>query len=111
MRTGPKPRPAFDRLMERVVITNDGCWVSGHAKNNGYAMITDADGRMVRAHRLAYEHLVGPIDDGLQLDHLCRVRPCVNPSHLEQVTTAENLRRGALARACVGSPPTKGKEQ
>jgi hypothetical protein len=46
------------------------------------------------AHRWAWEHLVGPIPDGLILDHLCRVHHCVNPDHLEPVTTAVNLTRG-----------------
>lgn len=45
-----------------------------------------------------YEAFVGPIPDGLQIDHLCRVRHCVNPAHLEPVTIAENVRRGAAAQ-------------
>lgn len=52
-----------------------------------------------RAHRVAYEQLVGQIPNGLDLDHLCRVRCCVNPDHLEPVTRSENLRRS----------PTKGR--
>ena len=46
------------------------------------------------AHRLVYEHLIGPVPEGLELDHLCKTRHCVNPAHLEPVTHAENLRRG-----------------
>ncbi|MEU7240240.1 HNH endonuclease signature motif containing protein [Streptomyces sparsogenes] len=46
------------------------------------------------AHRFAYETLVGPIPEHLQLDHLCRVRHCVNPDHLEPVSSRENTRRG-----------------
>jgi len=52
--------------------------------------------RQVRAHRFAYELLVGPIPEGLALDHLCRVRRCVAPAHLEAVTQRENVRRGLL---------------
>jgi len=48
---------------------------------------------MVKAHRWAYETCVGSINDGLQIDHLCRVRECVNPDHLQPVTHAENMRR------------------
>lgn len=50
--------------------------------------------RPIVAHRVSYEHFVGPIPDGLQLDHLCRNRGCVNPAHLEPVTQRENLLRG-----------------
>jgi hypothetical protein len=50
--------------------------------------------RSVLAHRFAYESLVGSIDDGLVIDHLCRNRGCVNPAHMEVVTSAENTRRG-----------------
>lgn len=48
------------------------------------------------AHRWLWERLVGPVSGALQLDHLCRNRACVNPDHLEPVTAAENVRRGAL---------------
>ncbi len=60
---------------------------------NGYGQF-HRKGSVIRAHRFAYEDMVGPIPDGLELDHLCRVRRCVNPSHLEPVTTEENLLRG-----------------
>lgn len=53
---------------------------------------------MVPAYRFAYEFLVGPIPDGLELDHLCRVRLCVNPAHLEPVTHAENNKRAGVAK-------------
>jgi len=63
--------------------------------------------RNVPAHRFSYERLVGPIPDGLQLDHLCRNPPCVNPAHLEPVTNRENGRRGmagALQRSRTHCP-------
>lgn len=76
----------------------DGCWLWQGARDvDGYGLLRS--GRpMRRAHRFAYEAVIGPIPKGLQLDHLCRVRNCVNPAHLEPVTGRENLRREAAAR-------------
>lgn len=51
------------------------------------------------SHRLAYEEIVGPIPDGLHLDHLCKNRRCLNPEHLEPVTPQENLRRSSVLEA------------
>lgn len=82
-----------ERFWAKVQKT-DGCW------NWIGAMSIDGYGRMLRggknvnAHRIAYELLVGPIPSGLTLDHLCRNRKCVNPSHLEPVTRGENVLRG-----------------
>jgi hypothetical protein len=71
------------------------CWVATTSlKGDGYARITDARGVRILAHRWTYEQFVGPIPDGLQIDHLCRVRHCVNPDHLEPVTSRENTMRG-----------------
>lgn len=73
--------------------TEDGCWLwNGHRESNGYGRFRH-DGRRSGAHRFAYEAEVGPIPDGLTIDHLCRVRHCVNPAHLEAVTSRENTRR------------------
>lgn len=61
--------------------------------DDGYGKVT-SQGRRTLAHRVAYEHGRGPIPEGLQIDHLCRQPSCVNPDHLEAVTSAENVRRG-----------------
>lgn len=71
-----------------------GCWLwTGAKTSNGYGYLNTDGGRRL-AHRFSYESLVGPIPAGLQLDHLCRVRHCVNPTHLEPVTQRENVLRG-----------------
>src|SRR4051812_43428872 len=76
----------------------DGCWLWAGAKNDrGYPQVGH-EGRTVYAHRLYYTLLVGAIPPGLDLDHLCRKRSCVNPQHLEPVTHAENVRRGATTK-------------
>lgn len=84
----------LDRFMEKVMVdTNSGCWLwAGNISPQGYGRISGF--REPQAHRLAYNLYIGPIPNGLDLDHKCRVRCCVNPSHLEPVTRAENLRRG-----------------
>jgi hypothetical protein len=78
---------------------NSGCWLwMGQISTVGYGQIrvrTKALWRTFGAHRVIYESLIGPIPDGLGLDHKCCVPSCVNPSHLEPVTQAENMRRAA----------------
>jgi hypothetical protein len=70
------------------------CWLwTGAIHRDGYAAIR-AGGKHRKVHRIAYELLVGPIPEGLQLDHLCRERHCLNPLHLEPTTPSENKRRG-----------------
>ncbi|MFD4474720.1 HNH endonuclease signature motif containing protein [Streptomyces sp. NPDC058471] len=70
------------------------CWLwTAAVAANGYGVYR-RDGKTRYAHRLAWEFLVGPIPEGMVLDHLCRIRHCVNPDHTEIVTQAENLRRG-----------------
>ena len=88
-------RPLGERLGELISPEpNTGCWLwLGCFSDTGYGSLYYA-GRNQNAHRLVYEHFIGPVPTGLHLDHLCRVRGCVNPEHLEPVTCRENLRRG-----------------
>lgn len=77
------------------VDESTGCWLwQGARTEEGYGRYRHAGEPQRRAHRFAYEVLVGPIPAGLVLDHLCRVRNCVNPAHLEPVTDRENVLRG-----------------
>jgi hypothetical protein len=76
------------------VARGDGCWLwMGPINQMGYGRATHR-GRRQLAHRVAFELTNGPVPDGLVLDHLCRVKACVNPAHLEAVTNRENVRRG-----------------
>ena len=92
----PLGRPdAVKRFWDKVAKgSGDECWLwTGRLGDRGYVRF-QVDGRLIQVHRFAYELLVGPIPVGLTIDHLCRVRHCVNPSHLEPVTVQENLMRG-----------------
>ena len=84
------------------VLPYGRCWLWAGASTNGYGVASVGGrrpkGRQVRIHRAAYEALVGPIPDGMHVDHLCRVRNCYNPAHLEAVTQAENNQRSNALR-------------
>jgi hypothetical protein len=81
-----------ERFEAKLLAAGD-CWIwNAKRAHNGYGQFY-VSGRQVIAHRFSYELHVGPIPEGLQIDHLCRVRACVNPAHLEVVTHAENMRR------------------
>jgi len=105
-----------ERFMTFVITEpNSGCWIHmGALDSHGYAGFRRSPysgNKWQRAHRASYEMFVGEIPKNLGLDHLCRVRCCVNPAHLEPVTSKENNRRGVRAanqRAITHCP--KGHE-
>jgi hypothetical protein len=86
---------------------DDECWSWDRPTPSGYGRFKIAE-KMFYAHRIAYELLVGPIPEGLQLDHLCRQRSCCNPTHLEPVTNRVNSLRsnnvGAIHAAVTHCP-------
>jgi hypothetical protein len=83
----------MDWFWEKVEKT-DTCWEwRGSHATNGYGRFQTSGGSKA-AHRISYEALTGPVPRGLELDHLCRNRSCVNPEHLEPVTHQENVLRG-----------------
>ncbi len=82
------------RFLAKVEFSADGCWDwCGWVAPNGYGQVRLMK-KLYYAHRLSYLAFVGEIPAGLDLDHLCRNRRCVNPYHLEPVTRKENLDRG-----------------
>lgn len=100
-RIGVNTNPTRRKSLEACyVVDTHGCWIwMAQLDRKGYPIAwnpEDATDR--RAHRMIYEERVGPIPAGMQLDHLCRVRRCVNPEHMQPVTNAENQQRGAKAK-------------
>jgi len=86
-------------VANKITATNErGCWLWGRATTNGYGVVQH-EGRIQRAHRVVFLLLRGQIADGLELDHLCRSRACVNPDHLEPVKQKVNNLRSESASA------------
>lgn len=85
-----------DRIASRVRY-DDGCWIWTGAPSNGYGVAAFGD-RDFSVHFIVYRILVGPVPEGLELDHLCERRACCNPMHLEPVTCRENILRGKGSR-------------
>lgn len=98
--------PWQERFWSKVDMANlFGCWEwRAYRRPDGYGVFNTDHSRPLRAHRVAYELVVGPIPAGLTVDHLCRNRGCVNPAHLEPVTMKENTLRG------MSSPATRARQ-
>lgn len=92
-RTGTVAHRFFDRC-----AIPDGCWLwTGSLKGNGYGSFA-WDGKTQHPHRVSYELFVGPIPEGMQIDHICNNPRCVNPRHLSPAWPVENLTYGAFRR-------------
>jgi hypothetical protein len=111
--TQPTPAPDYlaeaatlARFMERINRTASGCWEWTSYRNYAGYGLFNTGGSPRRVHRLAYTHFIGPIPDGLQVDHVCRNRACCNPDHLEAVTPSVNTLRAVPYR----SKPAPGRQ-
>ncbi len=111
--TGSKPEPIEDRIQRNSMTEpNSGCWLwLGWLNRDGYGRMklgSEKGGTMRQpmAHRASYEFYKGPIPEGMELDHICSVRCCVNPDHLEIVTSRENT-----ARTCKRNKGDKWKSK
>ncbi len=91
---GKVPRSMIDRALDGFIPEpNTGCWLwRFKGDRSGYGKVAEGmrGSRIHMAHRVIYEHFKGPIPDGLFVDHVCRVKGCVNPDHLRVVTIAVN---------------------
>lgn len=124
MKPGPKPRPAAERVLGMIEqVTETGCWIyMGFLNANGYgrhmvrSRFAEGKARATKAHitklahRIVYEATLGAVPAGLELDHICRVRCCVNPAHLRAITHAENVRRSLPRRSLVRTHCIRGHE-
>lgn len=87
-----------ERILNSKTIDENGCWIwQKRISSTGYGQIwvttSFGKGSVLGAHRVSYRVFKGDIDEGLQIDHLCKVRSCINPDHLEAVTAQENVHR------------------
>ena len=97
MKPGPVSQPIKERLLKNSDRSGE-CWLWLKSCNyKGYGQI-GWKGKTYKTHRVSFEVFVGPIPAGLQIDHLCRIRHCIRPSHLEPVTCKENIRRGIRSK-------------
>lgn len=108
-RPGRVPEPLAQRI-HRLTDQSGECWLwLGRLNRRGYGHMTVAK-RTCLAHRVSYETFVGPIPEGLEIDHLCRITRCVNPSHLEAVTPSVNMRRAMAATGQIAGKRIGGKQ-
>ena len=99
--TGNPNGPLPISPLERYEIDSNGCWIwTGAIHKSGYGQIK-WKGKSTVAHRVMYTIFKGEIPKGLVIDHLCNIKKCVNPEHLEAVTTSENTQRAWNRNHCI----------
>ena len=109
-RRGGRPAEPLNERILRLTDRSGECWLwLGRLDRFGYGRIT-VNKQSAKAHRVSYETFVGPIPAGLQIDHLCRVRHCVRPQHLEPVTAKVNMHRAAAATGAIAGKRVGGMQ-
>ena len=99
-------RPPIQRFAENVKFEPNGCWGwLGYGKGKGYSGFWTGR-KTIYAHRWSYETFVGPIPDGMHIDHVCRHRTCVNPCHLRIVTPRQNALENSVGLAAANTVKT-----
>lgn len=124
--TGTKPidipERVLNRAMEKYEVDENGCWISGYSiGSHGYGQIgwwENGRTRTITHHRATWTAAFGPVPDGMTLDHICCVKRCVRPSHLQVLSMEANSRRGtrgveaAIEGECLhGHGPMTRKER
>lgn len=107
----PRGLTAVEYLLLKTVIDPiTGCWIWQGSPSDRYARLSGHNKYGTRSgHRLSYETFIGPIPDGLTLDHGCRNTKCINPEHLEPVTQKVNLERAPTALATINAAKARCK--
>lgn len=111
-----RPAPTQDEKAEQffskfVADAQTGCWLwTANKSKSGYGQFRKTTGINMRAHRYSYEFFRGKIPEGLVIDHLCMVKNCVNPCHLEVVTIKENTNRAIKVNGHVNAMKTHCKQ-
>lgn len=105
---GKTVNPPIYRVLAKCEVVESGCWeFRGSLTSDGYGRVNTGsrkDGTRTgkSTHRVSYEHFIGPIPEGLSIDHLCRNTICVNPDHLEAVPIRVNILRGMSPLVVLG---------
>lgn len=95
------------RFVEKIKVQGEcWAWIGARRKMTAKYGCATVNGRSAMAHRAVYEILIGPIPEGLELDHLCRNQSCVNPDHLEPVSHQVNSQRALIRLVCPKGHPT-----
>lgn len=106
------PHEVIRRLLSKIEISESGCWISLYSTgSHGYSQIGWQQGKKVTmklGHRVSWEAANGPIPDGMTVDHVCRVRRCINPEHLRLMSNLENARGGGGLH--IGKPVPLGRK-